>query len=113
MQGAPKTIVFTIKLIARQDWKTSLPQLSFALVNSNQQNMWSPSQPDFECGERDLICQVRLKESGQPVAFPLFVPAPTPPPPVLPFITDAMQSLKLLVTIDDHEEPIEFDFRTL
>ncbi len=113
MQEAPKTITFTVKLIARQAWETTLPTFSFALVNRNQQRLWSSSQPDFECSGQDLICQVGLKESGQPVSFPLFVQLPTTPPSAVPFITDAMQTLKLLVTIDGHEEPIEFDLRTL
>jgi len=113
MQEAPKTIVFTVRLIARQDWSTSLPLFRFALVNSNQDKVWSSSQVDFECGEKDVNCQIGLKETGQPVAFPLFVPPRTPSPPMLPFITDTMQTLKLLVRIGNHEEPVEFDLRTL
>jgi hypothetical protein len=108
MQGDPSGITFTFKLIARRDWSESLPPFTFAIVNESGSKVWSSSQPDFECGERDIICQVGLKESGVTIAFPFFLP-----PNRMPFITDAMRVLKLIVTLDGQDEPIDFDLNSV
>ena len=104
MQKQPTTIVFVFKLIARADWSTSLPGFSFAIVNEGTGKLWSTSQPDFGCPEKDLICQVALQETGQQAAFPLFTQ-----PGSVPFVTDTMRTLTLVVVVGDIEERIDFD----
>lgn len=108
MSQTPKTIDFVFKLISPPDAGASLPELGFALVNENRRKLWSASQPDFGCPDRDPICQVALQESGQTVSFPFFVP-----PDDLPFVDDLMRSLRLMVIVNDEEEPIDFELSSL
>lgn len=107
-KDAAKEIVIVVKLVSRSDWSTSLPALSFALVNEGGAKIWSRSQPDFECSERDIICQVGLAESGNSVTFPLFLS-----PNTIPFVNDTMSKLGFLVTVGDREEHLEFDLNSL
>jgi hypothetical protein len=107
-KDAAKEIVIVIKLASRSDWSTSLPELSFALVNEAGAKIWSRSQPDFECSERDIICQVGLAESGNAVSFPLFLS-----PGNIPFMNDTMSKLGFFVTVGDREEHLEFDLNGL
>lgn len=108
MKDEPQEILVVVKLVSRSDWSTSLPNLSFALVNENTAKIWSPSQPNFDCPERDIICQVAMEESGTSVTFPLFLS-----PDKIPFVTDKMKTLKLVVTLDSQEEQMEFDLNRM
>ena len=103
MQENPTTIVFVLRVIAQPDLDTSPPEFGFAIVNELNGKLWSTSRPDFSCAENDLICQVALKQSGQPVAFPLFTQ-----PGNVPFVDDKMGMLRLVVIVDDHEYRIPF-----
>jgi hypothetical protein len=108
MQNAPKTIVIGLKLVARRDWSTSLPELSFALMNESQDKIWSSSKPNLECDERDLICQVALSDTGETVVFPLFTA-----PNNVPFLNDTKNRVTMIVTVGGEEEPVVFDLNAL
>jgi hypothetical protein len=108
MQNAPRTVVIVLKLVARRDWSTSLPELSFALVNEAQGKIWSSSRPSLECAELDLPCQVGLSETGESVVFPLFTQ-----PNNTPFLDDTMKRVTMMVTVGAQEEPVVFDLNGL
>ena len=108
MRNAPNTIVIVLKLVARRDWSTPLPQLSYGLVNESQGKIWSSSKPNLECPEPDLLCQVGLSDTGESVVFPLFTS-----PNNQPFLNDTMNRVTMIVTVDGQEEPIVFDLNGL
>lgn len=122
----PRAIVIAVKLASRSDWSNPLPELGFALVNEANSKVWSSSRPDFECSARDIICQVGMAETGNTITFPLFlsrppvpvptpppVPAPTPPPTRVPFVNDTMRTLKLIFSLGDRDEEIQFDLNSM
>lgn len=108
MQEKPTTIVLVFRLIRRPEPDTQLPGFTFAIMNELGGKLWSTSQPDFDCQENDLICQVVLQRSGLPVAFPLFTQ-----PGSVPFVNDSMKTLTLVVVADDNEERIPLDLTGL
>lgn len=108
MQEQPTTIGFVFRLISQPDPDTPLPEFGFAIVNEGRGKLWSTSQPDFSCPETDLICRAVLQLSGRPVAFPLFTQ-----PDSVPFVTDTMRTLTLVVIVDDDEQPVHFDLTNL
>ncbi len=108
MQDAPNTIAVVLKLVARSDWSTSLPPLSFGLLNENQGKVWSSSKPNLECAPMDLLCQAGLSDTGESVTFPLFTS-----PNNVPFLNDTMNRVTMIVTVDGKEEPIVFDLNGL
>jgi hypothetical protein len=102
--GDPQEVLIALKLVSRSDWTTSLPDLDFELMNEAGAKVWSSDHPSFDCPERDIICQAGMAETVNSVSFPLFLS-----PGKLPFVTDRMSKLKLVVTIGGQKEQIEFD----
>lgn len=108
MQENPTAIVLIFKLVAQPQSDTSLPSFGFAIENEKGGKLWSISQPDFGCSDKDLICQAALQESGQPVSFPLFTQ-----PGSVPFLDDTMKTLTLVVNVGDDQERVQLDLTSL
>ena len=106
--GSPREILISVKLVARSDWGSELPELSFELINPNGAKVWSGAHPNFECSERDIICHVARGETGTSVGFPLFLS-----PGNVPFVTDTMNRLTLVFTLGSHNEQIEFNLSSV
>jgi hypothetical protein len=107
-QDEPQEIAIVVKLVSRGNWSDSLPTLGFMLVNQDNAKLWSSSRPDFECSSRDIICQVGMAETGNTIVFPLFLS-----PGKVPFVKDTMRTLRLVVSLGDRNEQIDFDLNSM
>jgi hypothetical protein len=116
MKEAPRVIPFYATIESRSDWSTSV-NVSFALVNENGITILPQLQPNFDCAEKDLICQVAMSESGAEITFPLYIKirdnTPAATLNTVPFVTDQMRVLRLIVTMGDAKQELSFDLNSI
>lgn len=107
LKNAPQVIPFYATVQSRSDWSTSL-DVTFQLVNEQAITILPHLQQGFDCPPRDIICQVAMAETGVPINFPLYIDSRETPPRRVPFVTDQMKKLKLIVTMGDAKEELVF-----
>lgn len=114
MKDAPQVIPFYATIESRSDWSTSV-NVSFALVNENGITILPQLQPNFDCAEKDLICQVAMSEKGAQITFPLYINIRDTKGALqtVPFVTDQMRLLRLIVTMGDAKQELLFDLNSI
>ena len=107
MKNSSEVIPFNTTLESRSDWSTSV-KVTFALVNEKAITILPHQQPNFDCPERDILCHVAMAENGVPITFALFADTPG-----VPFVTDKMKLLKLIVEMGDRKVELVFELNSI
>lgn len=114
MRDVPQEIPFYATLESRSDWSTSV-DVTFTLVNEKGITILPRLQPNFDCPERDIICQVAMSENGAQITFPLSINIRDTDAALrtVPFVTDQMRLLRLVVKMGDAKQELVFDLNSI
>jgi hypothetical protein len=103
--GNVNEVMFRVFLNQPENKNVTIPFISFELLREDGSRIQPTTQPhSFVVDGRDILTALALAENGQPLTFPTFT-GPTPN------LTAGMNTMTLVVKVDDEDTNLEFPLR--